>query len=66
MLSLIERRLDNVAYRMCIGSSRAQARQIVNHGLVTVNGHTINIPSYLVKAGDKIAIKDTKKGKGYY
>ena len=61
MLSLIERRLDNVVYRMGIGSSRAESRQIVNHAQITVNGKTINIPSYSVKAGDVIAVKDNKK-----
>ena len=61
MLSLIERRLDNVVYRMGIGSSRAQSRQIVNHGLITVNGKTVDIPSYQVKVGDIIAVKENKK-----
>jgi len=61
MLSLIERRLDNVVYRMGIGASRKQARQIVNHGLITVNGKRVNIASYMVKAGDIIAIKDNKQ-----
>lgn len=60
MLSLIERRLDNVVYRMGIGSSRPQSRQIVNHGHITVNGRTVNIPSYQVKVGDVIAVKDSK------
>jgi len=61
MLILLERRLDNVVYRMGIGSSRAQSRQIVNHGHITVNGRRVNIPSYRVKAGDIIAVKDNKK-----
>ena len=61
MLSLIERRLDNVVYRMGIGASRKQARQIVNHGLITVNGRRVNIASYRVKAGDEIAIKENKQ-----
>lgn len=61
MLSLIERRLDNVVYRMGLGSSRAQARQIVNHGLMTVNGQAVDIPSYQVKPGDVIAVKENKK-----
>lgn len=60
MLSLIERRLDNVVYRMGIGSSRPQSRQIVNHGHITVNGKVVNIPSYEVKAGDEIGIKESK------
>ena len=61
MLSLIERRLDNVVYRMGIGASRKQCRQIVNHGHITVNGKRVNIPSYLVKVGDVIAVKENKQ-----
>jgi len=61
MLALIERRLDNVVYRMGIGSSRAQSRQIVNHGLITVNGRTVDIASFQTKPGDVVAVKETKK-----
>lgn len=61
MLSLLERRLDNVVYRMGIGDSRAQSRQIVNHGHICVNGKRVNIPSYLVKAGDSVSIKENKR-----
>ena len=61
MLILIEKRLDNVVYRMGIGSSRAQSRQVVNHGLITVNGNVVDIPSYQVKVGDVIAVKESKK-----
>lgn len=61
MLMLLECRLDNVIYRMGIGSSRAQSRQLVNHGHITVNGRTVNIPSFIVKAGDEIAIKENKQ-----
>lgn len=61
MLALIEKRLDNVVYRMGIGSSRAQSRQIVNHGHITVNGKRVDIPCYEVKVGDVIAVKDNKK-----
>ena len=61
MLSLIERRLDNVVYRMGIGSSRKESRQIVNHCQITVNGKTVNIPSYQVKVGDEIAVKENKR-----
>ncbi len=60
MLTLLEKRLDNVVYRMGIGSSRAQSRQIVNHGHITVNGKTVDIPSYQVKLGDEIAVKENK------
>ena len=61
MLILIERRLDNVVYNLGLGSSRAMARQIVNHGHITVNGKNVNIPSYMVKVGDVIAVKENKK-----
>ncbi|MDE6302879.1 MAG: 30S ribosomal protein S4 [Clostridia bacterium] len=61
MLTLIERRLDNVVYRLGLGASRAMARQIVNHGHITVNGKSVDIPSYIVKAGDVIAVKESKK-----
>ena len=61
MLSLIERRLDNVIYRMGIGASRAECRQIVNHGHITVNGKTVSIASYRVKVGDVISIKENKR-----
>lgn len=61
MLSLIERRLDNVCYRMGLGASRSECRQIVNHAQITVNGRTVNIPSYRVKVGDVIAVKESKR-----
>lgn len=61
MLSLLERRLDNVIYRMGIGDSRAQSRQIVNHGHICVNGRVVNIPSYSVKVGDVVSIKESKQ-----
>jgi len=61
LLSLLERRLDNVVYRMGIGSSRAEARQIVSHRHITVNGKPVNIPSYIVKKGDVISIKENKR-----
>ncbi|MCI5797617.1 MAG: 30S ribosomal protein S4 [Firmicutes bacterium] len=61
MLSLIERRLDNVVYRMGIGSSRAESRQIVNHGHITVNGKRVNVPSFIVKVGDVIEVKENKR-----
>ena len=54
-------RLDNVVYRCGLGASRAEARQIVNHGHITVNGKKVNIPSYQVKVGDVIAVKDSKQ-----
>lgn len=58
MLSLLERRLDNVVYRLGLGASRAQARQIVNHTHILVNGKCVNIPSYEVKLGDVISVKE--------
>ncbi len=61
MLCLLERRLDNVIFRMGIGSSRSQCRQLVNHGHIMVNGKCVNIPSFIVKAGDKITIKENKR-----
>ena len=63
MLVMLESRLDNVVFRMTIGKTRGQARQLVNHGLITVNGKRVNIPSYLVKKGDVIAVKENKKDK---
>lgn len=61
MLKMLELRLDNVVYRLGIGSSRMEARQIVNHGHITVNGKKVNIPSYQVKVGDVIAVKENKQ-----
>ena len=56
LLSLVERRLDNVVYRLGFASTRREARQLVNHGHYTVNGKSVNIPSYLVKVGDVVAV----------
>lgn len=61
LLVMIERRFDNVVYRMGLAESRREARQLVRHGHFTVNGKNANIPSMLLKAGDEIAIKDTSK-----
>ncbi|MGI6702227.1 MAG: 30S ribosomal protein S4 [Christensenellales bacterium] len=61
MLILIERRLDNVIYRMGIAVSRSQARQLVTHGMFTLNGDNVTIPSLLVNVGDVIAVKENKK-----
>ena len=61
LLQMLELRLDNVVYRMGIGSSRAEARQIVTHGHITVNGKKLNIPSAQVKVGDVIAIKESRQ-----
>jgi len=58
LLQLLERRLDNVVYRLGFASSRSQARQYVNHGFFKVNGKNVDIPSYLVKPGDVIELKE--------
>ena len=61
LLQILESRLDNVVYRLGFGTSRAQARQLVNHGQFEVNVKKVYIPSYLVKAGDVIAVREIKK-----
>ena len=58
LLSLVERRLDNVVYRLSFAKTRREARQLVNHGHFTVNGKAVNIPSYQVELGDVIAVKE--------
>ena len=61
LLQLCEARLDNVVYRMGIASSRRAARQIVSHRHITVNGELVNIPSYHLKPGDKVAVREKSK-----
>ena len=61
LLFLLESRLDNVVYRMGFGSTRAEARQLVSHKALTVNGQSVNIPSYMVKSGDVISVRDKSK-----
>jgi small subunit ribosomal protein S4 len=61
LLQLLERRLDNVAYRLGLATSRPQGRQLVRHGHLTVNGRKVNIPSFSVKPGDVIAVRETSK-----
>jgi small subunit ribosomal protein S4 len=61
LIQQLERRLDNVAFRLGFAISRRQARQVVRHGHVTVNGRKVNIPSYQVNAGDEIAIRESAK-----
>lgn len=58
LLQLLESRLDNVVYRMGFGSTRAESRQLVSHGAIEVNGRKVNIPSYSVRAGDVITIRE--------
>jgi small subunit ribosomal protein S4 len=61
LLMLLESRLDNVVYRMGFGSTRAEARQLVSHKSITVNGEVVNISSYLVKAGDTVAVREKSR-----
>ncbi|MFY7731012.1 MAG: 30S ribosomal protein S4 [Flavobacterium sp.] len=61
LLQLCESRLDNVVFRMGIAPSRRAARQIVSHRHITVNGEVVNIPSYILKAGDKVAVREKSK-----
>jgi small subunit ribosomal protein S4 len=61
LLTLLESRLDNVVYRMGFGSTRAEARQLVSHKGITVNGEVVNIASYLVKVGDTVAVREKAK-----
>jgi small subunit ribosomal protein S4 len=61
LLQLLERRLDNVVFRMGFGVSRSEARQLVRHNGITVNGTKVNIPSYQVKAGDVVAVSEKAK-----
>ncbi len=61
LLVLLERRLDNVAYRLGFASSRAEARSLVRHGHILVNGRKVNIPSFTVKVGDAISVKESSR-----
>ncbi len=61
LLQLIESRLDNVVYRLGIARTRNQARQVVTHKHITVNGQVVNIPSYLLKAGDVVGVRERSK-----
>lgn len=61
LLNMLERRLDNVVYRMGFGSSRAQARQIVRHGHIQVNGRKVNIPSFVVRPNDVIEVREKSR-----
>jgi small subunit ribosomal protein S4 len=62
LLQLLESRLDNVVYRMGLGSTRAEARQLVTHGSITVNGRVQNVPSAMVRAADAVGVTDKAKG----
>jgi small subunit ribosomal protein S4 len=61
LMSLLERRLDNVVHRLGFGQSRKQARQLVAHGHITINGRRVDVPSYLVKPGDVVRVKNRTK-----
>ena len=64
LLTILESRLDNVVYRLGFASSRTQARMLVTHGAFEVNGKKVNIPSYLIKAGDVISVREIKRDNG--
>jgi small subunit ribosomal protein S4 len=66
LLVLLERRLDNVVYRLGFADSRAQARQLVQHGHFVVNGRRTNIPSYIVRPQDRIAVRDVSRERTYF
>jgi small subunit ribosomal protein S4 len=66
LFSLLERRLDNVVYRMGLATTRAQARQLVNHGHITVNGRKTDIPSFTVKVGEVIAVRPASRQLTYF
>ena len=61
LMTLLERRLDNVVFRLGLAATRREARQLVNHGHFTVNGKRVNIPSYLIKTGDVVAVRDKSR-----
>jgi len=66
LLQMLESRLDNVVYRLGLATSRGQARQLVQHGHVDVNGHRLDAPSYMVKAGDVISVRPSSRRRGYF
>jgi small subunit ribosomal protein S4 len=61
LMTLLERRLDNIVHRLGFGQSRAQARQVIRHGHITVNGRKVDVPSYQVRVGDVIRVKNRAK-----
>ncbi len=66
LLARLEQRLDNVTYRLGLANTRPQARQIVNHGMIYVNGKKVTIPSYAVKVGDEVSLNPNKAKNGYF
>src|ERR1041384_4011495 len=65
LLQMLEMRLDNVVFRLGFGKTRAQARQLVSHGFFNVNGKKVNIPSFQLKVGDEVAVRENKKKSKY-
>jgi small subunit ribosomal protein S4 len=65
LMRMLESRLDNIVYRMGFAKSRAQARQLVGHGHVRVNGRKVDVPSYLVRAGDEVSLKEKTRANAY-
>jgi small subunit ribosomal protein S4 len=65
LLALLERRLDNVVYRFGLATSRPQARQLVNHGHILVNGRKVDIPSFQVKVGDEVSVAEASRSNGH-
>jgi len=66
LIELLERRLDNALFRAGFAETRAQARQMASHKLVTVNGRSVNIPSYRLRPGDVVQVKESKRGKSHF
>ncbi|NLN07007.1 MAG: 30S ribosomal protein S4 [Firmicutes bacterium] len=66
LLQILESRLDNIVYRMGFAFSRPEARQLIRHGHFTVNGRKVTIPSYLVRPGDVVAVRESSRGKGRF
>lgn len=66
LMQLLERRLDNVVYRLAFGESRSHARQLVKHGHFQVNGRRVNIPSFLVKAGDTVSWRESSQARDFF
>jgi small subunit ribosomal protein S4 len=66
LLRMLEMRLDNVVYRLGLASSRAQARQLVTHGHLAVNGRPTNVPSFGTKVGDRIEVRESRRGREYF
>lgn len=66
LLRMLEMRLDNVVFRMGFAASRAQARQLVTHGHFSVNGRPTNVPSYATKIGDRIEVRESRRGREYF